>query len=64
MKAEHEARQNGSNHRVRGLKMEINELLVKENTMWRQRSKALWLAEGDMNSKYFHSRTTQRFWKE
>ena len=61
VKVEHEARQNGSNHRVRELKMEINELLVKENTMWRQRAKALWLAEGDMNSRYFHSQATQRF---
>ena len=36
VKAEHEARQNGSNHRVRELKMEINELLERENTMWKQ----------------------------
>ena len=35
--------QSGSNSRVRGLKMEINELLVKENKMWRQRAKAFWL---------------------
>ena len=40
--------------------MEINELMVKENKMWRQRAKSFWLVGGDKNSKYFHSRATQR----
>ena len=43
------------------LKKEINELLVKEEKMWKQRSRALWLHEGDKNTRYFHSRATQRF---
>ena len=58
--AEQEVMQNGCNSQVRELKLEINELLVKENRMWRQRVKAFWLVEGDMNSRYFHSRATQR----
>ena len=50
----------GSNIRVRGLKKEINELLVKENLMWRQSAKVFWLVDGDKNSRYFHTRATQR----
>ena len=53
----------GSNNRVRGLKKEINELLVKENLMWRQQEKTLWLIDDDKNARYFHIRATQRHCK-
>ena len=48
---------------MRGLKQEINELLVKENLMWRQWAKAFWLVDGDENSRDFHTRATQRHCK-
>ena len=35
------------------LKEEINLLLDKEATMWRQRSKIMWLKDGDKNTKVF-----------
>ncbi|XP_023898698.1 uncharacterized protein LOC112010585 [Quercus suber] len=58
--AEKEAMRIGVNFRVRELKKEIDELVDKEYRMWFQRSKALWAANGDKNSKFFHCRATQR----
>ena len=43
------------------LKREINDLLSKKEKMWKQRSRALWLHEGDDNTHYFHSQATHRF---
>ena len=48
-------------NRVLRLKKEINDLLSKEEKMWKQRSPALWLHEGDSNTHYFHSKASHRF---
>ena len=42
------------------LRRTLNALFEKEEKMWRQRSRSLWLSNGDRNTKYFHSRATQR----
>ena len=50
----------GSNYRVIDLDKDVNELMIKENPMWRQQTKNSWLIGGNKNTKYFHSSTTQR----
>ena len=35
-------------------------LLLQEEKKWRLKSRALWLAEGDQNTKYFHRYASQR----
>ena len=51
----------GTMEGVLKLKREISDLLVKEEKMWKQRSRALWLHKGDKNTRYFHSRATHRY---
>ena len=62
-KAEDEAIRGRSINRVTRLKREINDLLSKEEKMWKQRSRALWLHEGDRNTRYFHNRATHGYWR-
>ncbi|KAL0004665.1 hypothetical protein SO802_012226 [Lithocarpus litseifolius] len=43
------------------LKTDIVDLLRLEEKMWHQRSKEHWMISGDRNSKYFHTKASQRF---
>ena len=38
---------------IQEVKKEINETLIREEVMWNQRSRALWLKIGDRNTKFF-----------
>lgn len=46
---------------VVGLKLEINEFLMQEERMWHQREKSHWITLGDKNTRFFHSRASQRY---
>ena len=42
------------------MKAVINESLLREEIMWNQRSRALWIKWGDRNTKFFHATASQR----
>ena len=60
LEAEFAAIVSGQNDRVRELKEEIKILLDREARMWSQRSRTLWLKNGDNNTKFFHCWATKR----
>ncbi|KAL0407809.1 UNVERIFIED_CONTAM: hypothetical protein Sradi_1715300 [Sesamum radiatum] len=45
---------------IEGLRDAIESLARKEEIMWKQRAKALWLAAGDRNTGFFHAKATER----
>lgn len=43
---------------IKAVSCKLDELLHREEMMWRQRSRALWLREGDKNTKYFQRKAS------
>ena len=40
---------------ARNLRVQLSKLLLQEEQYWKQRAKFFWLAEGDSNTRFFHS---------
>jgi len=47
-------------NKINTLRQEINDLLDSEEIIWQQRSKVQWMGLGDRNTKYFHSKASER----
>ena len=43
-----------------GVSKTLDDLLLKLEIFWAQRSKVFWLKHGDKNTKIFHSKASQR----
>ncbi|GKV01547.1 hypothetical protein SLEP1_g14094 [Rubroshorea leprosula] len=48
-------------HKERQVLAEMEEWLEREEIMWRQRSREIWIQEGDRNTRFFHSYFTSLF---
>lgn len=50
----------GPSRRERRLMSNISELLAREEIMAKQRSRIIWLEEGDRNTEFFHAKSKER----
>ncbi|KAL0326477.1 UNVERIFIED_CONTAM: hypothetical protein Sangu_1725700 [Sesamum angustifolium] len=50
-----------SNADIAAIRKELESFAAHEETAWRQRSKILWLWEGDRNTGFFHRKASYRF---
>ena len=48
---------------IQALKNEINEVMIREEMLWNQRSRALLVKYGDRNTKFFHATASNRHQK-
>lgn len=46
--------------KIKDMETNQDELLKQEELWWAQRAKAHWLKNGDLNTKYFHKKASQR----
>lgn len=49
-----------STEEIQALKKEINEVMLMEEMMWNQKSRALWIKCGARNTKFFHAAANNR----
>lgn len=45
---------------MEAVRKEMDELLDREESMWKQPAKTQWLAKGERNTKFFHAQASKR----